>query len=152
VATIESLIIGGERLTRIFGYWPSFHDAEVLDLHIWRGNVDADKQAYDFPVLTLKVHVWELTREVDSEGYLVLRHHTLTTLKFSDVDDFRMEGFNHQNAILGLSITRQERSEKPSPYFSVDLEPAFGISASFKCLTIEVVDAATCTAEGKMVS
>jgi hypothetical protein len=151
VAAIESLIIGSEKLTCIFGYWPSFHDAEVLELHLSRGDSDIDKGIYDFPVLSMKLHVWELTKEVDSEGYLVLRHHTLTTLKFRDVADFRMEGFNHQNAILELSVARLARAEKPSPYFSVDFQPAFGMGASFQCLAIEVADAAACTDDGKAI-
>jgi len=32
--SIESFIDSSEKLTNVFGYWPSFHDAEVLDLHL----------------------------------------------------------------------------------------------------------------------
>jgi hypothetical protein len=53
---IESLIQGSEKLTSIFGYWPSFHDAEIIDLHFWRGVVEPDQGRYDFPVLTLRIH------------------------------------------------------------------------------------------------
>ena len=142
MANIESLILGSERITNIFGYWPSFHDAEVLDLHFWRGHIDAGKGVYDFPVLTLKIHMWELTKEVTPEGFLVLRHHTLATLRFANVEeDFEMHGFNHQNAILELSITSIERTKTPSPCFSVEIVPAFGIAASFHCSQVEVVDA-----------
>lgn len=148
---IESLIVGGEKLTKVFGYWPSFHDAEVLVLHFDRGDIQNDKGVYKFPVLTLKIHVWELTREVDSKGYLVCRHHTITTLNFCDVSDFQMQGFNHQNAMLGLSIKSQHRSEGPSPYFAVELDPAFGMGASFKCLQIEVVDAVLSDENGKVL-
>lgn len=151
MANIESLIKGSHKLTEAFGYWPTFHDAEVFELHFLRGRVDADKGVYDFPVLTLRIHVWELTKDVSSEGYLVLKHHTLTTLRFSDVDDFQMLGFNHQNAIMELSLTSHERTNGPSPYFAVEVVPAFGISASFKCLRIEVVDAAVCTDDGVVI-
>jgi hypothetical protein len=54
-------------------------------------------------------------------GYLILRHHTLTTLKFSDATDFEMQGFNHQNALMKLRLSSQQRSEDPSPYFAVEL-------------------------------
>jgi hypothetical protein len=151
VASIESLISGSEKITQVFGYWPTFHDAEVLDLHFWRGHVDADKGVYDFPVLTLRIHLWELTKEVNSEGYLVLKHHTLTTLRFSDVHDFEMRDFNHQNAIMELSLSSHERTKPPSPYFAVQVIPAFGISASFNCIRIEVVDAVPCTEAGVAV-
>lgn len=78
MADNETKIIGGAKLTNIFGRWPSFHDAEVLELNFWRGNVQPDEGVYDFPVLMLKIHVWELTNKVDPKGYLVLRYHTLT--------------------------------------------------------------------------
>ena len=148
MANIESLIRGSEKITNIFGCWPSFHDAEVLDLHFWRGHIDAGKGVYDFPVLTLKIHLWQLA-EVNSQGFLVLKHHTLTTLRFANVEqDFNMLGFNHQNAILELSITSVERTRIPSPYFSVEIVPAFGIGASFHCAQIEVVDATPCEEDG----
>ena len=149
---IESLIQGSEKLTSIFGYWPSFHDAEIIDLHFWRGVVEPDQGRYDFPVLTLRIHVWDLTNEVNSKEFLVLKHHTLTTLQFCDVDEFRMEGFNHQNAILGLSVTHQQRAKGPSPCFVVHLEPAFGMGASFSCLRVEVVDAIPCSEVGKPIA
>jgi Immunity protein 50 len=152
MAGIESLIVGSGKLTTIFGYWPSFHDAEVLELHFWRGNIQAEKGIYDFPVLTLAIHVWELTREVDPQGYLICRHHTLTKLKFYDVDDFQMQGFNHQNAMMELALRSEERSEGPSPYFAVEVAPAFGMGASFKCLRVEVLDAVPCSDDGKPVS
>lgn len=149
MASIESLIAGSEKLTKIFGYWPSFHDAEVLDLHFARGHVEPEKGVYNFPILTLRIHVWKLTKNVDSEGYLILQHHTLTTLKFRDVSDFQMQGFNYQNAVLELVLTSQERAEGPSPYFAVEFVPAFDMGASFNSLGIEVVDAVSCTPDGK---
>jgi hypothetical protein len=63
-----------------------------------------------------------------------------------------MADFNHQNAIMELSLTSHERAEGPSPYFLVDVVPAFGISASFECLGIEVVDAVPCTDDGVAIS
>jgi hypothetical protein len=66
-----------------------------------------------------------------------------------------MEGFNHQNAILGLTIAVQERGtstngERLPPYLVVEFQPAFGMSASFRCFGIEVLNAVRCTEEGKV--
>jgi hypothetical protein len=121
MASVESLIIGSQKITTIFGYWPSFHDAEILEMHFWRGNVEPEKSIYEFPVLTLTVHHWELTKEVDPKGFFVLRHHTLTRLRFYDVLEFQMEGFNQQNAILGLVLSNKQRAKGPSPYFAVQI-------------------------------
>jgi hypothetical protein len=120
MANVETLIVGNNKLIDIFGYWPSFHDAEVLELHFVRGDVRPANAIYEFPALTLRLHVWELTNKSDN-GFLILRHHTLATLKFSDVAEFQMSGFNHQNVLMELVLSAQDRSEGPSPYFSVEL-------------------------------
>ena len=30
---------GSEKLTAVWGEWPSFHDAEVIKLNLWRGDI-----------------------------------------------------------------------------------------------------------------
>jgi len=151
VSEAESLIVGREKITNIFGYWPSFHDAEVLEFHLWRGNVDPDVKAYVFPVLTVKIHLWEITSKVDTRGYCVLRHRTLATLRFHDVDHISMDGFNHQNAILGLSIDMHQRKQGVSQLFKVVFQSAFGMAASFECNRVEVLDASPCDDSGKLI-
>jgi hypothetical protein len=138
---LDRFISASDRLTGIFGHWPSFHDAEVVDFNLWRGGMNSQTRDLAGPVLTLKVHLWEMTKEVDSKGYFILRNHTLCTLRFREVQEIQMQGFNDQNAIFDLSIERKERNEPPSPYFAVEIEPAFGIQSSFECLHIEVVEA-----------
>ncbi len=149
---IETLIEDSDKLSNIFGYWPTFHDAEVLDLHFWRGDVPPDAGRYEFPVFSVKLHVWELTKEVNADGYFVLRHHTLTTLRFHEVDEFEMDGFNHQNAILRLSITQKQRAKGPLPVFEVQSDSAFGMGASFTCVRVEVIDAVPCSRDGTLPS
>jgi hypothetical protein len=70
----------------------------------------------------------------------------LATLRFQDVDDVKIEGFNHQNAVLGISVVLRERGkfasgEDLSPDLVVTFEPAFGIAASFRCRRAEILDA-----------
>jgi hypothetical protein len=144
-------VLGSEKLTGIFGRWPTFHDAEIVEFHLDRGDVRPEDGIYDFPRLTLKIHLWEMTREVDSKGFFILKHHTLAMLKFRDVDNLRLEGFNHQNAMMELLLTREERATAPSPYFAVEIPPAFGAQISFECLGIEVVNTAPCSADGRAI-
>ena len=82
VDDVTERIGGSEKLTRIFGGWPSFHDAEILKLDLWRGDVEPERELYVFPVLTLLIHVWDLTRETDAEGYMISRNHMLVSLRF----------------------------------------------------------------------
>jgi hypothetical protein len=144
----SSQFLGAEKLTSIFGRWPPFHDAEVLELHFWRGHIDTDANIYDFPVLTAKIHLWLITSALDPKGYFILTKHTLVTIKFSTIDNFKMEAFHHQNALFGLNIDHRTRTEGPSPYFTVAFDPSFGIDASFTCLRIEITEALPCDHQG----
>ena len=141
VNDVAKWIEGSENITDLFGYWPSFHDAEIINFHLWRGDVDPDQNKWIFPVITVLVHLWELTNQVGPDGYLICRHETLATLRFHNVDKLQVAGLNQQNAIFGLYIERKERESGPSPYFTVSFEPAHGIDATFECLRIEVVNA-----------
>ena len=145
---IATLIVGSEKLTSIFNRWPSFHDAEVHELQLERGHIDTDAQVYEFPHLTLKAHLWLMTNDVSDKGFYVSTKHTLLTMRFYDVDNFKMAGFNHQNAIFALGIEQKTREEGPTPYFAIDIEPAFGMEATFTCLRIEIVEAIPCNSEG----
>lgn len=141
-----AIVQGSEKLTNIFGYWPSFHDAEIIELNLWRGDVEPDEGRYVLPVLSAKIRLWELTQETDAAGMLKLRHETVATLQFHDVDDIEITGFNHQNAVFGLTFGIQERGTytngKPlPPYITVHFQRSFGVEARFKCLRAEVVSA-----------
>jgi len=103
IAQIEGI----EKLSSIFSDWPLFHDAEVTDFHFSRGATDTQLGDFDGPTLTVRIHAWLLTDQVDARGYLVRRHHTLATLRFYVVDEFEMAGFNRQNAIFGLTVTQK---------------------------------------------
>ena len=141
MANIETLIDGSEKLTSIFGRWPSFHDAEVVELHLWRGDSISERSHPRFPVLTAKIHLWELTNEIDARGYYVLRNHTLATLRFHDVFDLEIKGFSNQNMIFGLPITPQERSAGPwKRTFAVEFKPVSEFGATFQCSRIEIME------------
>ena len=140
--SIESFIQASQKLTAIFGYWPDFHDAEITEVHLDRGGSQPFQKRQ--PVLTVKLHTWQGTKEVDKHGFYVRRHHTLATLRFHDVDEFSMEGFNQQNVISELLIEQQERTDGPSPFFAVKFWPSYGMGAVFRCVRVEVVDAIPC--------
>jgi hypothetical protein len=103
--------------------------AEVIELRLRRDAENTKEKVQAGPVLTVKVHLWEMTSEVDSKGFYVVRSHTVATLRFRAVEDFKMEGFNHQNVIFGLEITDDEGSQNTSPSFTVSFDTSFGLDA-----------------------
>jgi len=129
-------IVGKEKVTDRFGYWPSFHDAEIHGIHLYR-----DSRGSGFgPTIEAVIHVFEVTKDLDPKGYFVLTKHTLVTLRFSDADDLEIDGLNHQNAIRSMNLSEESRDGGPEVY-RVELEPAYGLGASFTCSQIEVVEA-----------
>jgi len=66
---IESLIQGSEKLLTIFGRWPSFHDAEVIEIKLLRKSDWPEGSGGQGPQLVAKIHTWEMTRQVDDKGY-----------------------------------------------------------------------------------
>jgi hypothetical protein len=127
-------IQGAEHLTRIFGTWPTFHDAEVLRVRLdHNGEVGAS--------LEIEVHVFEMTSEVHDRGYFVLRHHTLATIRFDGLSALDMRRFTTQNVIAGLNVEEVSEPEDPSLVWRVELDSSVGMEASFDCAAITVTKA-----------
>jgi hypothetical protein len=126
------LVENAEALTRIFGYWPSFHDAEVHSLAL-------DRSGHGGPSLTARVHVFEMTAEIDAQGHYVLRHHRLVTLRFANVALEELAGFNEQNALDTLTITEADPASSLGRRYEVVFDPAYGVAVRLFCDAVEVV-------------
>ncbi|SRR6266478_1917961 len=137
-------IVGREKLFAIFGYWPSFHDAEVIWLKLDRRKNDQGLG----PTLETQVHAFEMTKEVDEKGFYVLRHHVLVHFRFQDVVDLSLEGFNHQNTLFGLEIFDLTERQLEHIFFQVRFNSSYGMGASFQCHSIEVVEVSPCSEKG----
>ena len=112
--------------------WPNFHDAEVHNLNIWRGDVRPDDNVWIGPVIQVSFELCALEKP------------NIVVLKFHDCDSIKMEEFNHQNAMYDLTFNYEARGTltngKPmTPYISVRFEEAFGLALSFKCFRVRAV-------------
>lgn len=113
-------------LELVFGGWPSFHDAEVL-------RVVLDRSGEDGPTLEAAIHVFEMTSEIDSRGYYVLRHHTEVVLRFTGVVLSRLQWFNHQNVLSSLEISELDPRDREGRAFRVEMPSSYGLEAEFDC-------------------
>jgi len=118
---------------RIFGEWPSFHDAEVVGLSL-------DREGAEGPSLDLRIHVFETTAEVDSEGVFVQKNHALVTLRFLGVELEHLGGFNEQNVLFDLHITPLDPDEHEGRCIAVRLETSYGLGGEFQCSSCVVAD------------
>lgn len=128
-----SNIQDAQKLTSIFGNWPSFHDAEILSLLLDRGA--------DHPFCEIKIHVFRVTNDVDASGHYVLRDHTVAKIRFNDIRDLETTEFNHQNVIDGMVISLNDHG------FAVSWNGSNGSDARFVCKSIRVLDAKPFTPE-----
>ena len=115
------------------GQWPNFHDAEVHDLNIWRGDVRPDDNVWTGPVIDA---AFELCAQ--REPYIAL-------LKFHDCDAIGLQGFNHQNAVYDLTFKFEARGNNTNgkplpPYISVRFEKGFGVALSFRCFRVQAIE------------
>ena len=127
-------IAGAEQLVAIFGYWPTFHDAEVVRFCLARSADFADG-----PLVEADVHVFEITDQVTPNGLLALRHHSLVTFRFTGVDSLQVSEFNNQNALWSLDIEDIRARQLELLAYEVSFSPSFGMNATFLCRTAEVL-------------
>src|SRR4051812_18730399 len=80
-----------------FGRWPSFHDSEVVRIELDRGDESS-------AILRASVHAFNLTSKIDPKGHYITENHGVIHFEFIDVCELSLTGFNHQNALAGLSI------------------------------------------------
>jgi hypothetical protein len=140
---IEAGIVGYQRITSVFGYWPSFHDSEVLWIHLERRQLIEGIG----PQLNALIHVFEMTSEVSPSGFYVLRHHSLAHFRFHDFVELKLEGFNFQNMLWELAISDIREQQLERIHFQVDFVPSFGVGASFQCHRIELLRVTPCAAD-----
>jgi len=93
---ILAQIAGRDLLIEQIGHWPKFDDFEVLSITLDRAPVTAT--VCDLRATFMVFDINKSRRDPD-------RRQGNAEFLFESVDDLKIEGFNHQNPILGISIT-----------------------------------------------
>ena len=114
------------------GEWPNFHDAEILNINIWGGDIRPDDNVYIGPQLEIDLELCALM-----EPYIV-------TLKFYDCSCIDIGNFIHQNSIYYLEFEFEERgfyknSEPLPPHIVVKFTKGLGAEITLKCFRIEAI-------------
>jgi hypothetical protein len=134
--TIYDAVSGGANLVRWFGHVPSFHDAEILSLHLRRKGQSI-----------LRLHGWTNTGTVGRDGYYVLDRHAIVTFTLNEVMDLQLDGFSIQNVIGGLVLRRApDRPERrgylaldPLPHdIEIELEPCYGLDGLIRARSVSI--------------
>ncbi|ESQ88312.1 hypothetical protein ABAC460_16765 [Asticcacaulis sp. AC460] len=94
-----------------FGHVPGFHDSEVVSIDLRRDPLPS----------VIRLRAFRMNADTDEKGYFRLDLHCLVTFTLSGVQDVELEGWNHQNALMGLEIT------KTGDVYRLDLDGAWGV-------------------------
>ena len=133
---IYASISGGSELLAWFGRVPSFHDAEVISVCLHRKGPSK-----------LRIHVWNMTSDVDDRGYYILDRNAVVTFILESISDLQLYGFTQQNVIGGLDIKRSPEelasisasAPNPPPYdYEICLEDCYGLSGTIRCRNLRI--------------
>src|SRR5262245_49699525 len=125
---------GAIEIVSWFGRWPSFHDAEVLQLHL-------DRTAKSY----LHIHAWNMTDRVNDTGVFETEKHAVVTFTLEHVSDLELSDFSTQNVIAGLDIEREGEA------YRVILYPCYGIAGRIDAGKVSVSLTPGKPSEGKNV-
>jgi hypothetical protein len=115
-------IPGGEALFDWFGRVPRFHDAKLLEV-TFSGKGSG----------LLRIHTWNMTNEVDEQGYFVLDKHVVVTLALEAVSVINCTDFNMVPGIIfDLEITSLDQG------FHLEWSASYGVSGSINAKQVRI--------------
>lgn len=123
-------VAGYSKLIEAMGYWPSFHDANVLKVTSGNGS------------LTVTLHVFAMTSQVDSAGYYVLDKHHLVTLVLEDVQSSSLPPDYASDCLNLLSLRRAGAS------ICVEFDSHMSTGGEVLCNGVTVLQVVPCSPGG----
>lgn len=104
-------VVGAQDVIAWFGRMPSFHDAHLRSLSLFSGGI-----------ATMQIFAWNITDQVDAQGYFVLEKHAIVTLTLEGVTAVRLSDFDLPGIIFEMKIERAEERYRVSWYGSYGVE------------------------------
>jgi hypothetical protein len=128
-------IPGTEEVMAALGYWPSFHDAEVLAFTMSRGKNPTDYKSE----ARIEVHVKEYAprHEGTAQFEMSIVKNVIISFVFTDVESLQVEDFNFQNVINSIRI-EQDISNTAAGKLRVEVESIYGFGATWLCKSAQV--------------
>ncbi len=126
-------VMGASLFSERFGRWPSFHDAEIVEVRL-----DSGQRAGQGPSINLVIHVFEVAGDIEPSGLFRCIKHSLVTLQFVDVISVKLDGFGPQNVLDELEISRI-RSPVGKEVLRVGLPSNNGLEGRFDCSEVQAV-------------
>lgn len=129
---IEKYIKNYDSVISAMGHWPHFHDSVVMAIE---KNVDS---------CTVDIHVFDMTNQVDENGYYVLRNHHRIVMMMTGVIENTLYDEDQKDILFDLEI------EKVDDRFTVIFDSVMGLGGVVKCHAIKVVQVLPCDKAGNL--
>lgn len=123
---VEKEIINSKVVIDHFGYWPTFHDSEIISIKLER-TLDKDKS-----LIQIRVYSFEMTSNLKGKYFELLKH-CLIDIEFVGINSNEMDGFNHQNVVLGLNFGKE------GEYLFCQIDSAYGIDGYIEAKEIKII-------------
>ena len=120
-----------EALTGIFGYWPSFHDGEVLSMKLTRDDEGG-------PSLEARVYVFHRTDRTDDRGFFLTERHTIATLRFTNIWLNELCWFNNSNILSEIEIVAVDPEANEGRPIGVSFGSIYGVAVDLRCDSVHV--------------
>jgi Immunity protein 50 len=127
-------ILGSEKVIAALGYWPKFHDAEIILFSVARAL--PLKRGDTVGHLNLNVRQYISVGEGTAQYEQVLSKNVLIRFRFNEIRDVEISGFNHQNVIDSITFSRIQINDQTS--IVVAIESIFGLGGSLCCSSVVV--------------
>jgi hypothetical protein len=124
------LVENGKALVEAMGFWPSFHDANVME-----ALRDADAFA-------VTVHLFAMTDQVNSDGYYILEKHHLVTIALHGVQSNSLPSDYSTDCLDGLSFQRD------GAFLQVEFGSHMDQGGTVVCRKAEIASVVPCTSTG----
>ena len=125
-----SLVENADRLILAMGYWPSFHDANVMSVE------RSDR------TVRLSIHVFAMTDRVDPAGYYVLERHHLVTFAFRGITSDSLPDAYESDCLDRLWF------EQSGALVLAHLESHMDLGGEVLCSRVAIQDVAPCSPKG----
>lgn len=112
---------GADALFQWFGYWPDFHDAEVLAIDLNRSGSSR-----------VRVHTFDVSDQVGNDGCNVCVKHVVVSFVLDGLESIQLQGFNRQNVVSKVAVIRTEEG------LLLLLEPCYGAEGSLTAERISI--------------
>jgi len=110
-----------------FGYWPTFHDSEIILIKFER-TWDKDDSS-----IQMRVYAFEMTDKLKGQHFELVKH-CMVDFEFIGINENEVDGFNHQNAVQGLEFGRE------GEYLFCKIDPAYGVEGFIQAKEIKVTN------------